>query len=336
MRVELRLDAQVSIGGEAIMLGQTLALLEGIARERSLAGAAGRLGLSYRTAWGRLLSFEKALGQPLVVKTKGHGSVLTAFGAEVRDTLGATLARFAAPLAEEQRALESRLSALLSAPQPKLRIAASNDPLLTRCLAQNPAFDLRVTGSAEAVARLLAGEADLAGFHTGGGMKDADPARQPPFDRLLGAPDAFRVRPLFQREQGLLLAPSNPLGIRSVGDIAAKKARFVNRQPGSGTRLWFDGLLRQAGLGPGDIDGYDVEEFTHQAVAAVVASGAADVGMGVRAAAERFGLAFESLGRETYYLAHPASLEDEPPIVTLFTTMSEEAARAVGYEHVAV
>ncbi len=119
---------------------------------------------------------------------------------------------------------------------------------------------------------------------------------------------AFAVTPLFTREQGLMLAPENPLATRNVADLAARGARVVNRQRGSGTRAWFDRLLAEAGLPPARIRGYAVEEFTHQAVAAVVASGEADAGMGVRAVAERFGLAFVPLGTETYFLAARAEV----------------------------
>jgi molybdate-binding protein len=100
-----------------------------------------------------------------------------------------------------------------------------------------------------------------------------------------------------------MMAAGNPLSIASVADLACSRARFVNRQKGSGTRLWFDHLLEEAGIPPSAIPGYGAEEFTHQAVAAVIASGAAEAGLGVRAAAERFGLAFVPVGRETYYLA---------------------------------
>jgi molybdate-binding protein len=123
------------------------------------------------------------------------------------------------------------------------------------------------------------------------------------------------VRPLFFREQGLILAAGNPLSVCSVKDLTRTGARFVNRQPGSGTRQWFDRLLKRDRLSPSSISGYDQEEFTHQAVAAVIASGAADAGMGVRAVAERFGLAFAPLGREIYYIAAQPELSDVVDLV---------------------
>ena len=85
--------------------------------------------------------------------------------------------------------------------------------------------------------------------------------------------------------------------------MADHGARFINRQRGSGTRALVDQLLRRGGLAPEALKGYADEEFTHLAVAATIAAGRADAGVGVRAAAARFGLAFVPLGRERYWLA---------------------------------
>jgi molybdate-binding protein len=127
-----------------------------------------------------------------------------------------------------------------------------------------------------------------------------------------------------------MLAAGNPLGIHGLADLARLRARFVNRQKGSGTRLWFDRLLAEHGLAPADIRGYAGEEFTHQAVAALIASGAAEAGFGARAAAERFGLAFLPLGWECYHLAVSASLPDAS-FDGLARTLAERAERTSGY-----
>lgn len=297
MRVELRLGGLITVNGRDIALGKTHALLDGIARERSVSGAAARLGVSYRAAWGQVLALEEALARPVAVKTKGHGSVLTEFGAALRDALAATLAAFEGQIGQERQALERRMAALLGIAGVPVRVALSHDPLLARVLAGIPEVEAAIVGSGEAVERLRDGRADAAGFHTGAGPAGGAPAE------ALEQDPALVVEPLFTREQGLMLASGNPLGIRGVADLAQRSARFVNRQRGSGTRAWFDRLLQEAALPPARIRGYEVEEFTHQAVAAVIASGAADAGMGVRAVAERFRLAFIPLGVETYVLA---------------------------------
>ena len=79
--------------------------------------------------------------------------------------------------------------------------------------------------------------------------------------------------------------------------------RIVNRQRGSGSRIEFDELLQGAGVDAGAIQGYETEEFTHLAVAATVASGGADAGYGIRAAAAQYGLHYIPLLTERYYLA---------------------------------
>jgi molybdate transport repressor ModE-like protein len=296
MKVELRLGGLISVNGRGIALGQTLALLEGVARERSVRGAAERLGLSYRSAWGRMVELEEAIGRPVAVKTKGHGTVLTELGDTLRQSLQATLRRFESSLAREQRALEQRLADIVGASPSGLTIAASHDPLLLETLSRRSDVDLSVTGSEAALERLFAGQADVAGCHFGP-SKDAD----------LPAPlrnRGFIARAAFEREQGLIVAPGNPLALRSIADLARTKARFINRQRGSGTRAWLDRMLAAENIPPVDIVGYGIEEFTHQAVAAVVASGAADAGFAVRAVAEAFGLPFVAVGRETYYLVH--------------------------------
>jgi molybdate-binding protein len=237
------------------------------------------------------------------VKTKGHGSVLTPFGTALRDALAGTLATFQTLIEHEGRALETRLAALVEEPARAVRLALSHDPLLLGILAGMPEVRATVVGSEEAARLLASGRVDAAGFHTGAAGLEAGS----PLGRLAGDRDLV-VRPLLRREQGFLVAPGNPLGIAGVADIARTGARFVNRQPGSGTRAWFDRLLAEAGLGSGDIAGYEVEEFTHQAVAALVAAGAAGVGMGVRAVAERFGLGFVPVGWEAFHLAGRAEV----------------------------
>jgi molybdate transport repressor ModE-like protein len=298
MHVELRLGGLITARGGDIALGQTYALLDGIAEERSVSGAASRLGLSYRAAWGRIGALERTLGQPVAVKTKGHGSVLTEFGAGLREALGATLRAFDPLVRQQEMTLQERLAALMGESFGPVRLALSHDPLLLDALSGIPDVATQVVGSEEAVRLLLGGFAHLAGFHTGG----IDPSELPAF-----APAAesasLRITPLLVREQGLIVVSGNPHCIRSVEDLARRAVRFVNRQRGSGTRTWFDRLLRGSGIDAGAIEGYGVEEFTHQAIGAVVAAGAADAGMGVRSVAERFGLDFIPLGRETYYLA---------------------------------
>src|SRR5205823_4766411 len=107
---------------------------------------------------------------------------------------------------------------------------------------------------------------------------------------------------LTYRDQGLIVAKGNPKAIRSLHDLAHSNMRFVNRQRGSGTRVLLDYELKREGIDTSAVKGYDREEFTHMAVAAAIMSGAADVGLGILAAARALDLEFVPLLRERYDL----------------------------------
>jgi len=113
-----------------------------------------------------------------------------------------------------------------------------------------------------------------------------------------------------KRIQGIIVPKGNPLDIKSLTDIVVKGRRFVNRQRGSGTRLLLDFNLKKNDINPKDIIGYEREEFTHIAVAAVIAAGDADCGLGVYSAAELMGLDFIALGNEEYDFAVPVEFLD--------------------------
>ena len=108
-----------------------------------------------------------------------------------------------------------------------------------------------------------------------------------------------------KRIQGIIVPKGNPLDIKSLTDIAIKGRKFVNRQRGSGTRLFLDYNLKKLEINPQNISGYEREEFTHIAVAAVVAAGDADCGLGVYSAARLMDLDFITLGNEEYDFAVP-------------------------------
>jgi molybdate-binding protein len=108
---------------------------------------------------------------------------------------------------------------------------------------------------------------------------------------------------LATRQQGLMVPPNNPKRLLSLGDLTRKDVRFINRQPGSGTRLLLDLLLKRDAIDSHAIRGYEVSEYTHAAIAAHVASGMADAGFGIETGARRFGLDFIPVAMERYFLA---------------------------------
>jgi putative molybdopterin biosynthesis protein len=154
---------------------------------------------------------------------------------------------------------------------PELKIAATN------------------VGSLGGLLALERGETHIAGTH----LLD-------PESGVYNVPDIKRTIPrvplvlvhLAQREQGILVARGNPKLLADLKDLARPGIRFVNRQPGSGTRVLLDCELKKLDLDPASIRGYDREEFTHMAIGVAVASGLVDAGLGVRAAATALGLDF--------------------------------------------
>jgi putative molybdopterin biosynthesis protein len=179
-------------------------------------------------------------------------------------------------------------------------------------------------GSIAGLVALRERAAHLAGTHV------LDPATGTYNDvavRRYGPPIPIALVRLAEREQGLVVAPGNPLAIRSLADVAARGARFVNRQRDAGTRILLDALLAAAGIPSEAVAGYERIEFSHLAVAQLVANGSADAGLAIRAAAQAFGLDFISVAFEPYDLALPAAALDEPRIAALVAILREPAFR---------
>jgi molybdate-binding protein len=186
-------------------------------------------------------------------------------------------------------------------------------------------------GSLAGLQALAGGQAALAGSH----LLDDDGAdyNHDAVARLLPKRSA-RLLTLAEREQGLIVPRGNPRRISSVADLAQPGLRLVNRQAGSGTRLLLDRLLRQAGISPNDLVGHDRVVDTHLALAAAVAAGSADAGLGVCAAARALDLDFVPLVLERFDLVLLAeSLELPwfgPLIETLAAPRFRTAAEALG------
>lgn len=163
-------------------------------------------------------------------------------------------------------------------------------------------------GSMGGLMALRRGEAHLAGVH----LLDEQTGEYniPYVKRVLQGRNMILVN-LAYRTQGMLVQPGNPKGINDLNDLTRSDFRFINRQRGSGTRLLFDHLLKQEGITPTAIEGYEREEYTHMAVAVAVASGSADTGLGIQAAATALGLDFIPVGEERYDLCIPAEFWDE-------------------------
>jgi putative molybdopterin biosynthesis protein len=148
----------------------------------------------------------------------------------------------------------------------------------------------------------------------------------PYVDRVLGDADVAIVR-LVHREQGVIVAPGNPRGIAGIEDLTQPGLRYVNRQRGAGTRVLLDHELRRREIAPDAIAGYAREEHTHLAVAAAIAAGRADAGLGVLAAARAFGLDFLPVTREPYDLVLRTETLDDPLTAPLWALLEDPGFR---------
>ena len=119
---------------------------------------------------------------------------------------------------------------------------------------------------------------------------------------------------LVTRQQGLIIQKGNPKGIKGIEDLAGDDITFVNRQPGSGTRILLDYKLAETGVDPSGINGYENEEYTHMNVEVSVLSGMADTGLGIMAAARALNLDFIPVLKEQYDLVIPTSFVDDPRV----------------------
>jgi putative molybdopterin biosynthesis protein len=180
-------------------------------------------------------------------------------------------------------------------------------------------------GSLGGLLALRRGEAHLAGVHL---LDETTGEYNVPYVRQHLPDRAVVLVTLAHREQGLLVAPGNPRGIRSIADLGRADVRFINRQRGAGTRLLLDYELRRAGVAAQQIRGYDREVYTHMATAVAVATGAADAGLGILAAARAVGLDFIPVARERYDLVVPQEHLESPLVRRLLTILETPAFKA--------
>lgn len=152
-------------------------------------------------------------------------------------------------------------------------------------------------GSLGGIMAIKRGEAHLGGIHL---LDEASGAYNIPYLKKYFPDGGVTLLECVERVQGLMIARGNPKGIKGFADLVGLD--YVNRQKGSGTRILCDYLVKKIGLEPSAIRGYDREEFTHTAVAAAIAAGTADAGLGILSAAKIYGLDFIPICDEQYDL----------------------------------
>jgi putative molybdopterin biosynthesis protein len=210
------------------------------------------------------------------------------------------------------------------------------DLLSDELRAQKSGFGLSSShvGSLGGLMAVKRGLCHMAGSHL---LDESDGSYNRSYIRKYLADVPVRLVHLVMREQGLIVPRGNPKGIRGLEDVARPDVRLINRQAGSGTRILLDYRLRQLDIAPERIAGYHNEEFTHMAVAVAVLSGAADVGVGIQAAANALELAFIPMVTEQYDLVIPAVYFDTEAVQALLDVITSSAfkhrAAALGGYH---
>src|SRR5262245_9512778 len=304
-----------------------LTLLQGIQETGRLTDAAQRAGISYRHSWNVIEQWRGFFRRPLVAMARGRGTRLTPLG---RKLLWAGQ-RVHAQLGPQLENLSAELARALNEGTPPLRAHASHDFAVARlrellAAAGSTTLDLQYRGSVDALASLRRGGCGLAGFHLADGPLGAEIMKT--YAKWMN-PDRQRLIWFVSRVQGLMIAPGNPKAVAGIADLVRPGLRFVNRQRGSGTRALLERLLAHTGVDRTRVAGFEDEEFTHAAVAALVAGGVADGGFGGAAAAAQFQLGFVPVTTERYFLICRQDVLDHPALREVLALIRSHTFRDV-------
>lgn len=302
---EVTIEARwtLRLNGGPSLPERTIALLLAVAEQGSLLRACAQVGVSYRHGWALIREGEALLGMPLLQMERGKGSRLSPLSEKLVWADRRVAARLSPTLDSLGSELEAEIGRVQRENDPLLRIRASHgfaiESLHQRLNRDGVLNELRYCSSTDAVASLALDNCDVAGFHIPIGEFEAPAVDH--YRRWL-QPATQRVIGVATRRVGLIIARGNPKKVYGIEDLARGDLRFINRQPGSGTRFLLDLLLRRAGVEPARVHGYEQCELTHAAVAAYVASDMADVAFGVETPARRFHLDFVPVHTERYFL----------------------------------
>ncbi len=311
-------------------LRQLLELLTAIHEHGNLVAAGRAARISYRHAWGILREGAQMFGVPLATLTRGQGATLSALGEKLvwaDKRVNARLYPLLDTLASE---LDADIHRMLDSASTILRIHASHGYAIARLrdglAAEGTNMELQFRPTGEALAALGRGNCELAGFHIPQGALQGPVLRH--YARWL-PPRTSKLINVVTRRLGIMVARGNPKRVRGIEELARSDVRIVNRQLGSGTRLVLDMLLTEAGIDSHRVNGYDRIEFTHDAVAAYIASGMADAGLGVETGARNLRLDFIPLLSERYYLALHGELIGIQPVQRIIAMLKSAPFRAV-------
>jgi molybdate transport repressor ModE-like protein len=313
-----------------LTLTHLVQLLVAMHQAPSLAEATRQANVSYRNSWALLKRGEALFGAPLAVMQRGMGATLTPLGEKLVWAQHRVEARLSPILDNLASEIGSEIEEVLNHQSGALRLHASHgfavETLSQRLARDGAPLELRYRGALAAVASFARNGCDIAGFHVPIGEFEGPVLEHyAPWLRST----QHRVIHLATRKQGLIVRQDQARFITSLHDLVRPGMRFVNRPQGSGTRILFDKLIARERISGRDILGYDTAEDTHAAVAAVVASGMADVGFGLERPARRFGLDFIPLVTENYLLLINLKSLTEPRMQPLLSVITSSEFRLV-------
>ncbi|MGJ8679159.1 substrate-binding domain-containing protein [Paraglaciecola sp.] len=297
-------------------------LLAEIKQTNKLTMAAKNVAMSYRSAWNLLTKSSDMFGTPLVDKHRGRGAKLSPLGEKLLWSKHRVAARLGPQLDNLTSELNIEIQKVLADVSPSIRIYGSHGyaVALLSDLAEEYKLDIQYKSIEESLSALRRGDCDLAGFdvpteYVSDNMKTL-------FRQYLD-PEEHVIISFVLRQQGLIVQTANPKNIRSISDLSRDDITFINRHRESGTRSLLDELLRIENIPSNSITGYADEEYTHSAVAAFIASGMADVGLGIEAAAENFGLDFIPVTSEHYLLACRKQVVEQKSVEQLLNNIRQ-------------
>ncbi|MGH8218019.1 MAG: substrate-binding domain-containing protein [Steroidobacteraceae bacterium] len=333
MRPHLRYEFQSGKQRGAELDSHFFRLLSAVREGGSIRHAAQALGVSYRYVWGSLKKWEALLGEPLITWSQGRKARPTEFA----ERLLWAERRARTRMQPHIEALRSSLARVFIEARDEhfqlLTVRASHDlalPVLQQHLAESASLhlDIGFRGSVEALRALNDRHCILAGFHVPA-LRGAAPIFSRALKPLL-RPKQHKLIACSRRIQGLMLRKEHAALVRTFPDVVRAQLRFVHRQPGSGTRMLADHLLEECSISAADLRGAkDHVEHTHVAVALCIASGVADAGMGVEAAALEFGLHFIPVVEENYFLACHNQNVDSPAVTRLRAALRGDRWREI-------
>ena len=308
MQIDFKIHMQLQGARQPEIDPGLFRILAAVRQQGTLKNSAISAGLSYRHAWGLIKKWEQEFRAPLLVLERGRGR-----GAKLTE-LGEKLVWAEQYLHEQLHAKFDLLRAELNdslaifirpGGRPTIRVFASHGMAITylfELLRDDNRFDIdfQIHGSLDSLRNLNSGHCQIAGFHLP--LQLVGEIIAPQYRHWI-IPSRHLLLKVAVRQQGLLVKKGNPKSITALQDLTRRSVRFINRQRNSGTRTILDQLLIKEGINAKNINGYANEEFTHVAVAAMIASGAADTGFGIAAAAEQFNLDFIPYLQEAYVLA---------------------------------